>query len=121
MPGISPKMLTKQLRELEEDGLVLRVMYPEIPAKVEFPHIIRKDRDSGSGLPLPVGKRIPGSELCPEMSFSCLNKCMVVSMGRFSLLSTFPVSSLFLLFSFSPFLPFSFFPENFHSGDAQAI
>ena len=36
LPGITQKMLTQQLRELETDGLVNREVYPQVPPKVEY-------------------------------------------------------------------------------------
>ncbi|KKD35566.1 MAG: helix-turn-helix domain-containing protein [Limnoraphis robusta] len=36
LTGVTQKMLTQHLREMEADGLVYRKVYPEIPPKVEY-------------------------------------------------------------------------------------
>jgi len=36
IPGISNKMFTQTVRELEHDGLITRKVYPVVPPKVEY-------------------------------------------------------------------------------------
>jgi DNA-binding HxlR family transcriptional regulator len=36
IPGISERMLTQQLRELEDHGIVHREVYPVVPPRVEY-------------------------------------------------------------------------------------
>jgi len=36
MPKITQKMLTQQLREMEDNGLVSRIIYEQVPPKVEY-------------------------------------------------------------------------------------
>ena len=36
IPGITQRMLTKQLRDLEAHGIVHREVYPQVPPKVEY-------------------------------------------------------------------------------------
>ena len=36
IPGITQKMLIQQLRDLERDGVVQRIVHPVVPPKVEY-------------------------------------------------------------------------------------
>lgn len=36
LAGISQKVLTDSLRSMEEDGLIIRTVYPEVPPHVEY-------------------------------------------------------------------------------------
>jgi DNA-binding HxlR family transcriptional regulator len=36
LPTVTHKMLTQQLRELEQDEIILRKVHPEVPPKVEY-------------------------------------------------------------------------------------
>jgi DNA-binding HxlR family transcriptional regulator len=35
-PSATPRMITLQLRELESDGIVKRIVFPQVPPKVEY-------------------------------------------------------------------------------------
>ena len=36
LPQATPRMLSKQLKELEEDGVINRVLYPVVPPRTEY-------------------------------------------------------------------------------------
>ena len=36
LEGISQKVLTDSLRSMEEDGIITRTVYPEVPPRVEY-------------------------------------------------------------------------------------
>jgi DNA-binding HxlR family transcriptional regulator len=44
IPGITDRMLSERLQELEEEGLVVRTVVPEIPVRVEY-SVTKKGRE----------------------------------------------------------------------------
>lgn len=36
LEGISQKVLTDSLRSMDEDGIIIRTVYPEVPPRVEY-------------------------------------------------------------------------------------
>lgn len=46
IPGLSDRMLSERLKELEAEGLVERVVIPEMPVRVEY-HLTEKGRALG--------------------------------------------------------------------------
>lgn len=60
--GISKQMLTKQLREMEADGILTRKIFPEIPPRVEY-----SITDLGVSLMTIIGQmKIWGEEHMPQ-------------------------------------------------------
>lgn len=44
IPHLSPRMLTERLKALEEYGIVVRHVYPEMPVRIEY-ELTEKGRD----------------------------------------------------------------------------
>ncbi|MGD0386031.1 MAG: helix-turn-helix domain-containing protein [Solirubrobacteraceae bacterium] len=65
LTGISPRTLSLRLRALEEDGIVERHTYPEVPPRVEY-SLTQKGLDL---LPIIESMRVYGRRwLCEEVS-----------------------------------------------------
>jgi DNA-binding HxlR family transcriptional regulator len=43
IPGLSDRMLSERLKELEAEGLVVRLVIPEMPVRIEY-HLTEKGR-----------------------------------------------------------------------------
>ena len=77
IPTISKKVLTNQLKELENDGLLLRQSFAEIPPRVEY-----SLTEKAVGL-LPVLRMLSdwANEAYPEMEFE---QCRIIENGKAS-------------------------------------
>ncbi len=67
-PKITQRMLTRELREMEKDGLITRKVYPQVPPKVEYSLTKKAD----SLMPILDALCDWGSEhMADEIEFSC--------------------------------------------------
>lgn len=73
--GISQKMLTKTLREMEREGLVIRTVYPAVPPKGEY-HLT----DLGLGL----GAAFCGVWVWAEQSLDTIEQARITYDERIS-------------------------------------
>lgn len=71
IPTIPKKVLTNQLKELENDGLLLRISYPETPPRVEY-----SLTEKAIGL-LPILKQLStwANDSFPELQFE---QCKII-------------------------------------------
>jgi DNA-binding HxlR family transcriptional regulator len=46
VPGLSDRLLSERLKELEAEGIVVRHVHPETPVRIEY-HLTAKGRDLG--------------------------------------------------------------------------
>ncbi len=47
VPGLSDRLLSERLKELESEGIVIRIVHPETPVRIEY-HLTEKGRDLSS-------------------------------------------------------------------------
>ena len=68
LDGISQKVLTDSLRSMEEDGLITRTVYPEVPPHVEY--ALSETGESMRPILMAMQKRY-----LPTAPFSTINLC----------------------------------------------
>jgi len=62
IPGASQKMLIQQLRQMETDGIVERIVHPQVPPKVEY-----KLTDWGQALCPAIDALLIWAEAAPDV------------------------------------------------------
>ena len=67
--GISPKMLSQQLRQLEQDRIVTRLVHPTVPPKVDY-HLT----EWGQSLCPALDRLLTWGEHQPSLGAECLEQ-----------------------------------------------